>query len=250
MSESEKVLRRKQQRRENRSRVRQDQFIADYIYHKYFDIYSEAAQFYNGLNQKYPTKYDLRKTAEYRMWKIQTTGQTISRKLSKPVHSNIQSPIRIHPQTQMTIIYDEDQPPSPEQSEDPAPSPEQSEDPASSPEQSEDPAPSPKTPYVDNMQLKIPLLKPPAKHPSVTTKTLQIITEEVMEEGVPFEPSLCEEIDPEVLDKIINELRTEQDLQNIFTNIEQQIEFEQLGMNIDMSEDNRLEKELENWEIW
>ena len=227
---------------------------------------------------------------------------TSRRKLPKPTHPNIQSPIRIHPQSQITIIYDEDRPSSPEQSEpptlyedpasspEPPSSPEQSEpptpyedpasspeppsspeqcepptpyedpasspEPPSSPEQSEattpceDPASNPEPPYVDNMQLRIPLLKSSAKRPTVTTKTLQTVTEEVLQEGAAFEPSLCEEIDPEVLEKIVNELRVDPDLQNIFTNIEQQVEFEQLGMDIDIPEDNMLEKELENWEIW
>ena len=97
------------------------------------------------------------------------------------------------------------------------------------------------------MQLRIPLLKTSAKRPTVTTKTLQIITEEVLQEDTTIQPSLCEEIDPEVLEKILNELRADPDLQNIFTDIEQQVEFEQLGMDIDIPEDNMLERELENW---
>ena len=301
MAESEKVRKRKQQRRENRTKVRQALFMIDYVRHKYYDIYSEAARVYNELNEKHPTKYDLRKAEDFKVWKMQVTAQaqsnrrncvkpshpqaqSNSRNCVKPSHPNIQSPIKIHPEAEITIIYNENQPLSPEQSEqstpyedpasnpeqsepqtpheDPASNPEQSEpqtpheDPASSPEQSEPqtpyegPASNPKTPYVDNMQLRIPLLKSSAKRPTVTTKTLQIITEEVLQEDTTIKPSLCEEIDPEVLEKILNELRTDPDLQNIFTDIEQQVEFEQLGMDIDIPEDNMLERELENLEIW
>ena len=75
MAECEKTEKLKQKRRDRRSKARQDQLVADYIYYKHYEIYCEAAQFYNELNQKYPTKYDLRKSVEYRMWKIHITGQ-------------------------------------------------------------------------------------------------------------------------------------------------------------------------------
>ena len=94
MAESEKVERRKEQRRLYRTHVRQVLLIVDYIQHKYFDIYVEAAQFYNGLNQQYSTKRDLRKTAEYRKWKMQVMGQSEkhTRKYLTPSYPNIQTP--------------------------------------------------------------------------------------------------------------------------------------------------------------
>ena len=309
MAESEKVERRKEQRRLYRTRVRQVLLIVDYIQHKYFDIYAEAAQFYNALNQQYSTKHDLRKTAEYRKWKMQVMGQSEkhTRKYLTPSHPNIQTPIRIHPQTEITVIYEdqpsspdpsehpetpcEDQPSSPDPSEhpetpcedqpsspDPSEHPETPcEDQPSSPDPSEhpetrcedqpsspDPSEHPETPcedhssnpvelragkhtYTDNMQLRIPLMESPKKHPAVTTTTLQTVTEEILQEDTNLEPSLYEELSPEVVEKIISELRAEPDLQSILTSIEQELEFDQLGMDIDIPEDNLLESELENW---
>ena len=314
MAERQKLEKKKQQRRDNTSKKRQDQFIADYIYHKYSAIYSEAAQFYNILNQKYPTKYDLRRNEDYRKWKRQVMGQPEKKSPKKyliPSHPYIHSPIQIHPESVLTVVYDQHQSEAspyenpeqneaspyenpeqneaspyenaeqseaspyenpeqneaspyenPEQNEaSPYENPEQNEaspyenleqneaSPYENAEQSEDLAANAKAIYVDNMQLQIPLLKLPAK-PSVTTKTLQMVTEEILQEGDQIEPSIHEEIDQELIEKIICELRAEPELQNVFTNIEQQLELEQIGMDLDIPEDTRLENELENLMIW
>ena len=281
MAERQKLEKKKQQRRDNTSKKRQDQFITDYIYHKYSAIYSEAAQFYNILNQKYPTKYDLRRNEDYRKWKRQVMGQPEKNPPKKyliPSHPCIHSPIQIHPESVLTVVYDQHQSEAspyenpeqseaspyenpeqseaslyenPEQSEaSPYKNPEQSEaSPYENPEQNEDLAANPKAIYVDNMQLQIPLLKLPAK-PSVTTETLQTVTEEILQEGDQIEPSIQEELDQELIEKIISELRAEPELQTVFTNIEQQLELEQNGMDLDIPEDTRLENELENLMIW
>ena len=262
--------------------------------HKYFDIYREAAEYYNELNQKYPDKYDLRKTTEFKTFKM---GQAMkcTRKLPKPLHSNIQTPIQINPEARITVIYEddpqnpetpyEDQAQSPETPyEDQAQSPETPyEDQAQSPETPyEDQAQSPETPYedqaqspetpckdhpqspetpyedqaqrpvelqigktiyTDNMKLEIPLLKPR----TVTTETLQVVTQEILQEDTSFESSY-EELAPEVVEKIISELRGDPDLKDIFTSVEEQLEFEQLGMDLDIDiEGNELDIEFDRW---
>ena len=124
--------------------------------------------------------------------------------------------------------------------------------------------PSGKRVYEDTLQLRIPLIphktittpviieedsseEHPPVEPTVTAETLQIVTEETVGEGT-IQPSLMEELEPELVEKIISELRPEPDLQDIFTDIEQQLEFEQLGMDIDIAiEDSALEEELLNW---
>ena len=239
--------------------------------HKYFDIYSEAAEYYNELNQTYPDKYDLRKTTEFKTFK---TGQATkcTRKLPKPLHSNIQTPIQINPEARITVIYEddpqspespcEDDPQSPESPcEDDPQSPETPyEDQAQSPETPyEDHPQSPETPYedqaqrpvelqigktyTDNMKLEIPLLKPR----TVTTETLQVVTQEILQEDTSFESSY-EELAPEVVEKIISELRGDPDLKDIFTSVEEQLEFEQLGMDLDIDiEGNELDIEIDQW---
>ena len=262
------IEKKKQQRRENTSKKRQDQFITDYVYHKYGAIYNEAAQFYNILNQRYPKKYDLRKNEEYRKWKRQVTGQPekiTTQKYRIPSHPFIQNSIAIHPESILTVVHDEQESTheNPEQNETvPDENPEQNETVSDenpeqnetvsdeNPEQNEmDSDEDQKTVYVDNMQLKIPLLEL-TKKPNVTTEKLQTVTEEILQEGDQIEPSLYDEIDQEVIEKIIAELHNEPELQNVFSSIEQQLEIEQIGMEIDIAEDTRLEDELENLMLW
>ena len=109
------------------------------------------------------------------------------------------------------------------------------------------PKPNGKTIYKDNMQLIIPLIKSPVNHPGVVTQTLQIITEETLQ-GNEQLPNL-DEIDPEIIDRLIGELRADPDLGSIFEDMEQDAEFEGLGMDLDINTDTRLEDEL-NCEFW
>ena len=98
------------------------------------------------------------------------------------------------------------------------------------------------------MELKIPLINPPK--PKIYTETLEIITEEVLQEDT-LEPSLYEEISPEIIEKIISGLRGDPCLKDMMTTIEEQIELEQIGLDIDIpNEDDRLETELESMIFW
>ena len=280
-------LRGNEQRRAHRSKARQDVFISEYISLKYFDLYAEAVKFYNALNTMYPVKYDLRKTVEYKTWKAEIKGQPLKiRKLPMPEHTNIQtvppqSPSLSESPTQSQSLVEsppqnpylaesppqnpclsesppqrpslaESPPQSPCLSESPPQSPCLSESPPQSPSLSESPPQSPteKEPHVyrDNLQLRIPLIQyePQTPRPTVTSETLYTVTEEILEENT-IQPTIFEELAPGILDQIINELRQEPDLRDIFTDIEQQFEFEQLGMDIDISEDNTLENELDQW---
>ena len=85
--------------------------------------------------------------------------------------------------------------------------------------------------------------------PSIITETLETLTEEVIQEYTvdAVEPSLYEEISPEIVDKIIEDLRQDPGLRDIMTAVEEQLELEEVGMEIDIPDiDDRLEDELEN----
>ena len=129
-----------------------------------------------------------------------------------------------------TRVVHEDQPSSEQPSSHPVIQP--------SSEQPETPGESP--PYTDNMQLRIPLLVPPANHPNAVTDENANHPNAVTEEDL--QPSLCQELSPEVLDKIISELQADPDIQNLFADIEHQLNFEELGMDIDMDIDIDIEK--------
>ena len=58
-------------------------------------------------------------------------------------------------------------------------------------------------------------------------------------------PSLQEEISSELIEEVLNELRQDPDLKDMFEMVE--TEFEQIGAEIEITEDNRLENELLQW---
>ena len=226
---------------------------------KYRAIYREAAQYYNKLNAEYPTKRDLRKCHEFKKWKRDTNGlivQAESEDRSVQIR-NTRRNTKYHVFRHSNIPLEQAE--SPDQSKQQPESPdidlsEQHQLELTVPE-SPDGSESPTNPEAEKiMQLRIPLLKP-----SVVTETLFIQTEETIQENLlevaaegviqetpTFHPSLTEEIPQHIIDKIITELREDPELKNIMTDIEQDLEFEQVGMELDISDDDRLENELEN----
>ena len=241
MATSTKNLRRSQRRKTRRNEIRRDSLIVEYIQHKHKHIYSEAHHFYTTLNNRHPTKYDLRKTQEYKCWK----SGLISSNLTPFEDRGEQHEQESSPSTPNHTQQETEQGSSP-----------------STPNHTQQETPPPRQQYTDNLQLRIPLLDPN----TVTTETLSIITEQVLEEGphqspvyqeqsftaqIPGEDtlqsSLSEVIPPDVIQNIIDELRTEPVLQDLFDIIEEGLLFEQLGSGIDIPEGDLLEKELENW---
>ena len=270
----EQHLRANEQRRVLKSMARQSSFIAEYIQVKYPEHYTEAASFFNSLNKKYPVKPELRKTKEFRDWKSVINGETLKqRKRPIPQYHHVQiiespspqTPVEPETPSEPESPWPQSETPSEPESPWPQPSPQTpvEQETPSEPE-SPWPQPSPQAPvesetpsepesppqtptedpqtYTDNMVLRIPLLgyEPPPP-PSVTTETIKIITKEIID------PLTLDDIPPEKIDELINQLRQDPDLQNVFTNIEEQLEFEQLGMDIDIPEHNLLEDELFEW---
>ena len=281
MSNTEKVAKRRETRIKRRCKEREDLFTSDYIRYKYPAIYDEAVRIYELLSKHYPNKVDVRKTPEHKAWKIKGTANL------HPAF-NIRQTVVIPPNAQLRIIFPEQppnpeppatpeppspepatpEPPSPEPTrpEPPSPEPATPEPPSPEPTRPEPPSPEPpnpepsspkpptppkpkgKIPYTDNMQLIIPLLKSPVKHPGLITETLEIVTEEILQGDE--QPTSLEQIDPQIMEQLITELRADPDLGTIFADIEQQVELEGLDMDIDIDMDTRLEDELENWEFW
>ena len=107
------------------------------------------------------------------------------------------------------------------------------------------------------MELKIPLLEP-----TVISETLQIVTQETLgnslqiaaqetvHDDTTLYPTLEEELPQDLVDHIIKELRADPELRCVMTNIEQDMEFQQLGNDLDSPEEDRLQEELENIMQW
>ena len=183
MAENATSLSKKEKRKERERERRIDTFAMEYVRAKYPKVYNEAMGFYNEIREVYPEKCDLRKTQEFKRWKIK---QQEGEQTPKP------------PQT-------------------PA-------------------IPEPPQTMTDNLELRIPLWDTTTL---TAARNLETVVEEVLGEGVIY-PSLMDEIPSEQLESIIEELREDTNLNDIFNTIE----FEQLGADININEDNRLESEL------
>ena len=261
MSKEQRLAKRREVRTKQRSQERKDLFTCDYIKHKYPAIHAEAVQIYEVLINQYPDKNDLRKTEEHKLWKtrgILTLHPALNICQVPPdAQLRVFFPEPTTPNLESTTMNLEATIPEPPNLEATIPEPPNLE--ATIPEPPsleatipEPPNPKPPTPpkgkiaYKDNMQLIIPLMKSPVKHPGVITETLQIVTEEIVQEPL----QSIDQIGPEILDQLITELRADPDLGSIFKDMEQQAEFEELDIDMNIDMDTRLEDELENWEFW
>ena len=99
--------------------------------------------------------------------------------------------------------------------------------------------------------------------PSTPQQTLSVIQEgdQPMDPSTPqqtlsvtqqgdqyMDPSILDQIPPETVEKIIHELRNDPNLKDIMDDVEQQIEEELVGLEIDLPElDDLLEEELQLW---
>ena len=248
-------------RRQYRAQSREALLIKDYVEAKYPEVYEEAANFYNFLNNLYPIKNDLRRTEQFKALKMGFTyvPKKNARKYIKQVFQAIPmtNPSNFTEQTETAQPQgDAEQPIYPEGD---AEQPIYPEGDAEQPIYPEGDAEQTKTPHEKIMQLRIPLLKP-----SVTTRTVQVVTEEILQEkqvvsneilqenplqvasnDIFPEATLNEEIPDEIFQKILDELHQDPELHNMMNEIDQEIEFEQLAADIDIPDD-RLEQELEN----
>ena len=269
-----------EKRRHGRSLIREGMFISDFVNTKYKCIYQEASALYNEINQINPRKPDLRRTKEYRQWKnniasahnlpLTPIPREKKRKLVHMTHRNIPISTTSH----STIICvdiptvenpatDNQIPPESPPAEIPLPAcqtPQQSGSPRPESPLSDDQTSS-ENPTLDKrisgmtMQLNIPLIQCPT-----ISKTIQdpeeiqgsAYIETILSEGNQSEmldPSLLDEVSPEVLEKIIKDLQQDPNLKNIMTDIENQtnIEEELVGLNIDIPDlYDPLEEELQS----
>ena len=245
---AERLERRRVTRIKRKAVERKDLFILDYIRHKYPVIYDEGTRICEQLNSRYPDKFDLRRTEEHRTWK---------KNPHQPLYA-INHPTNIPSNTEIIVTLRSTCPE--ETTEQQTITEETTEQQTITEETTEqqtmtEPPTIRRLPLVDNMQLAIPLMKAPTKratatlqkestvHTGVTTETLQTVTDETLQEGSTI---TLDEIDRETIDKIIKELQADPDLLDTFNDMEEQLEFQELGLDLEIPEDNL----LENWLCW
>ena len=277
----EQLIRANQQRKHLKTLTRKANFIAEYVEIKYANVYSEALGFFDTLNAAHPVKSDLRKTKEFRDWKTYMKGER-PKKRQKQIYNYVKNaPEQYEKQWQQLFQESgslcpqstDQEPISPwsqasnEEPESPrSQTPHESErmsSPATdnpgtpqtpqTPQGSERmPSPAtdnpgtPATPrecerYKDNMILRIPLLQSPQNStPTVTTETVEIVTEQI-------EPFTFDDISPQRMEELITELQKDPDINELFDDLQAQMEFQELGLDIDIDENYPLENELEFW---
>ena len=277
--QDKKNLLRRQFRQEARAAI----FINEYVKAKHEEIYEEAAAFYNYVNTIYPQKSDLRKTQEFKAMKL---GSTFVVKQKNNVVKDLRQvylPISTTNQENFTVIaYKDPQAdtvpvttfPSTTEQADTVPVttfPSTTEQTDTVPvttfpstTEQTDTVPGKDKPEK-TMQLRIPLM---SSH--VMTTTVKTVTQEILEENplstvcnelLPpdIQPTLDQEIPEEAYNQILTGLRQDPDLCKLMEEIEQDHDLNEIleefvqdpDMDIDLPiEDDRLERELENWEAW
>ena len=212
--------------------MRKVSFVADYIQSKHPNIYSEAVEFYDKVDRLYPDKKDLRKTMFYKDWKIRVARQQATPSASSTEdNTEEESPAATYRDNLQLRIqlndYEQDTDHATETSEK-----------TETHEQDTD--------HAAETSEKNEIYEQDTDH---AAETLQTVMKETFEVDT-INPSMLEELSPQLMEKIIEDLRNEPELKGIVTSIEEQIsfeqEFQQLGMDLDIPE---LEN-WENWEIW
>ena len=268
MAASQSNAYKNQRRNEMKILTRQAIFINEYVQTKYKDIYIEAANLYNEINKKYSQKPDLRKTTEFRQWKNNvaiSNGQT-----TNPVPR--QKEYKYNRTKYRDIIL--------------AVTTETS---AESPTPPEENHHLDERIGGMTMCLNIPLMATPRHNtseeivmeegdqtlaPSTPHQISPVIQEggqtlapstphqisPVIQEGgqtlapsTPHEaldPSIMDQVSPEIMEKIIRELQLDPNLKDMMDDVQQQINTEEelIGLEIDLPElDDLLEEELQLW---
>ena len=262
MAERQVALLKKQQRRNNTARKRQATFIAEYVFNKYFDIYEEAAAAFNQINAIHPKKPDLRKSIQFKNWKRELRG------LPRILPSKKRDPAdhTIYP----SIVIDETHNDTHD---------------VQRVLEGDNIAQIIETVPKKTMQLRIHLLSPPQTQKTSpqeeTTTNNDEVLDQVLDEGdiqrlmpeqettvnkdqvinqVPeegnndevlsVEPSLLEDISPEIMGELFAELQADPNLASIMNDFETSFSDDhyQLDIGMEVEIDDRLERELE--ELW
>ena len=222
-------LYKKQIRQANNSKKRQALFIAEYVQVKYFEIYQEAAGLYNKINAMYPKKPDLRKTVEFKNWKLVEAGMPKIRPHvpRDPTEQCVYEGIAIPQKETIQEIV------------------------ASVPKKA--------------FQLRIPLIN--AQHirelsndggQQASDEDQQASDQgidEVLDEGEQagekryevddIQPSVFGDIPEETVAEIMKQLREDDDIRTIMDDIDMEFDFDGLDIGMEIELEDRLEKELE-----
>ena len=194
MGKQRDEIRRKQLRKNRNDEKRKNALIADYVQHKHANIYAEAVQVYERLNERHPEKADLRKTEWYRAWKSNVITIPPQEPAKLPEYEDLlelKIPIQRYRTVKrsLTVTTQTEQPVTVEM------------------------------PQEQPVTVEMPQEQPV----TVEMPQEQPVTVE-MPDIEPLQPTLCDEIPQDLVDHIIGQLRKDPDLKDIFDNVDELFE--------------------------
>ena len=191
MDKQARLQRKREQRHRRETSGRLDKSISEYVQHKYSSIYAEAKEHYDELNSMYPLKKDLTKTVEHLAWKKQVQRQRSAN--NKKMELKIQLMRSKKTTTTTTEIIESSS--------------------TASNEIITEPNEISTSPINDETSTSVNGITPPVNK--------EIITEpdELDLELDEIRPFINEEIPPNMIEEIINELKADKDLNEYLCNI-------------------------------
>ena len=259
--------RKKSWRRELAAKARQDRTIVAYLQLKRPEAYNEAVEYYNSLNQKYPSKLNLRKTDEFYALKSSLNGETPIKKTKKtyarrtfpnitkttltPVKNSAQETVKvINDNMELNIqlmSYPKTAEPSDkidkeieqimgELRQDPILASFFSNLPTEPP--TETPTETPTEPPTETPEPAEPPTETPTEPAEPPTETLT----EPAEITIDITPTITEEIPQRIIDEIVTDLQKDHELEQIFGEMDYEMD-----IDIEIPSSSPLEDELTSW---
>ena len=228
-----------QLRRRSRSNARKAVYIAEYVEIKYQNIFKEAEGSFSILDQKYQGKNDLRKTDEFRFFKLKTEGKLACESLSAETTATCQS-LSAETTTTCQSLSAETTTTCESLSAETTATCESLSAETTTTCQSL-PAEKVSSPVTKHLQLQLEIdlmSEQQVREATVTNQTLAVTTEQE------DPPVSLNDIPVDMIDEIICQLRQDPDLVDIFNDIDLQMEFDQLGEDLDIPQMDLLEDEL------
>ena len=221
---------RQETRRKKISVDRVDLFVASYVQNKYPTIFTEAVQFNNTLRLRNPKKLDLRKTNAYRVW---ITEQKENTNILHGHFDKFQLKVRLMNSDDIQIKAK----------------------PLSEGDTVESVVETLAEGDVIESAVETVMCETPGEGDTVESVVETLAEGDVIESTVEaamretldqstIEPSLEAPISDELFDQILKGLREDPDLANIMSSIEEEMLYDEFGMDICVSDDERLENEL------
>ena len=242
------LVKRREQDRKRKEQARQERLMVGYINVKYPLIYKEAKGFYNKVNNLYPDKHDLLKTARFKELQHGTIKDNMLLRIpltnlqtNKPEETLSRKAIDQRPPAEKTLNLEViDQRPPPQETLnleviDQRPPPQETLN-----LEVIDQRPPPQ----ETLNLEVIDQRPPPQE----TLNLEVIDQLPPDLEAIAATTLVSELSPDLIQSIIDNLRADPELKMMMDEIEDQVMNEDEDVDIDINiPDNLLENELLHW---